>query len=274
VHTTADGYRLLGLGLFEQLKETGIVAARASLDREQVAEVSRTVMADLNSRDYSAAFLQLAKVLDWAGKFEEARGLLLKNLELFGPDGRTFAQLGRTLARNDRAGGAIRYLELALSAGNDQAWIHGLLGDLYRKQGLDQRAIDAYREELRLDPGNHAAHAHLGLLHVARGDRDSARRHLEEALRLEPGFQPAAANLVALLYDGGQHDEALARGEELLARRPEAHKTRYLVGMILLERGEVEAAARHFEEVLRTEPGFEPARAALDRVRRSSSGSR
>lgn len=262
VHTTADGYRLLGLALFEQLQRMGVVSAEASLGREKAAEVSRRVMAELDGNDYGDAFRQLAKVLDWAGKFEEARGLLLKNLELFGPDGRTFAQLGKTLARNDRAEGAVRYLELALSAGMEEAWIHGLLGDLYREQGLDRQAIDAYREELRLDPGNHVAHAQLGLLHVARGDRDAARRHLEEALRLEPGFPPAAANLVALLYDGGQLDEALARGEALLERHPGEYKTRYLVGMVLLERGEVDAAARHFEEVLRAEPGFEPARAA------------
>lgn len=269
VHATADGYRLLGLALFEQLREEGVVSAGASLSGEQVAEVSRRVMAELNSRDYGDAFLQLAKVLDWAGKFEEARSLLLKNLELFGPDGRTFAQLGRTLARNDRAEDAVSYLELALTAGTDEAWIHGLLGDLYREQGRDQQAIEAYLEELRLDPGNHVAHAHLGLLNISRGEADAARRHLEEALRLEPGFPPAAANLVALLYDGGQHDEALARGEELLGRHPGEYRTRYVVGMILLERGEADAAARHFEEVLRAEPGFEPARAALDRIGRA-----
>jgi len=263
VHTNVDGYRLLGLGLFDQLRRMGIVSGTEALGRDRIAVVSRQVMTTLNKRDYSDAFVQLAKVLDWAGKFEEAKNLLVKHLELFGPEGSVAAQLGGTLARQGASDEAIHQLTLAVSSGFRKAWVHGLLGDLYREQGDHRLAMEAYQDELRLDNRSHVSHTHLGLLFVAQADRESARAHFEEALQLNPEFVPAAVNLVALLFDEQRYSEALARGMEILEDHPDEYKVHYLVGTILLRQGDRDQAIEHLEAALRVVPGFEPARVAL-----------
>ena len=267
VHTNVDGYRLLGLGLFEQLSKQGVVSPDVALNTDQIATVTQQVSSSLSDQDHGDALYRLAKVLDWAGKFDEAENLYLKNLELFGPRGSVFAQLGETLASKDNTAEAIDYFLQALNAGYEKAWVYRWLGDLYSKQGKFPLAIKAYQDQLRLDGNDHVSHNHLGLLLVYQGDTELTRYHFNEALRLKPDFLPVNENLVALLFTEQQYNEALVKGRKIISNHPDKYKIHYVVGAILLQQGNRDQAIKHFTEALRIAPDFKEAQDGLKEAR-------
>jgi len=267
VHTNIDGYRLLGLALFEELRRQQVVSPGITLDTDQVTAVVRTVNSSLSNRDHGDALYRLARVLDWAGKFEEATNLYKKNLELYGPRGSVYAQLGETMASKGDTVGAISYFHQALKTGYEQAWVYRWLGDLYSEQSNIPLAIKAYQDQLRLDNSDHVSHNHLGLLLVYQGDYISARHHFNEALRLQPNFLPASENLVALMYTEQQYGEALVLGQEILKNHPDKYKIHYVVGAILLQQGNRDQAIKHFTEVLHIAPDFKEAQEGLSKAK-------
>jgi tetratricopeptide (TPR) repeat protein len=263
VHTTVDGYRLLGLGLFEQLRKQGIVSSKATLSTERISAVAQQVSSSLNAQDHSDALYQLAKVLDWAGKFDAAENLYLRNLELFGPRGDVYAQLGSTLASKDNTAEAINNFHLALNAGFEKAWVYQWLGDSYSKQGNFPLAIKAYQDQLKQDADDYVTHNQLGLLLVYQGDNELARYHFNEALRLKPDYPQAAENTAALLFTEQRYDEALVKGREILTNHPNKYKIHYVVGAVLLQQGDRDQAIKHFTEALQIAPDFVEAQEGL-----------
>ncbi len=73
--------------------------------------------------------------------------------------------------------------------------------DEWYNLGLDleevdpDKAPDAYRQAIRLDPKNADAHVNLGRLYQLRGDLKHAKRHYELALNARPDHQLACYNL-------------------------------------------------------------------------------
>ena len=67
-----------------------------------------------------------------------------------------------------------------------------------RMLGMDQVAREPLEKALALDPNSADAHANLGMVYLAAGERDRARAHLETALRLDPRSQTARLGLARL----------------------------------------------------------------------------
>jgi len=222
----------------------------------------------MNREDHRQSMFQLARVLDWAGKYDEARHVLTRSLEVFGPQGDIYAQLGMTVAKQGNHGEAIHYLEKAITLGHEEPWVYTWLANAYRLRGDFSLAMKAYEDKLQLDGNELEAHMLMGTLYALQKEIELARHHFAAALRLDPGNLPVRMNLVSALYSGGAFDDALREGQALLEHHPEAYQTHYVVGSILLNRGKSAAAIDHFSEALRVAPDFSPARAALNRARR------
>ncbi|MEO7085307.1 MAG: tetratricopeptide repeat protein [Gemmatimonadaceae bacterium] len=100
------------------------------------------------------------------------------------------------------------------------------LGQLFIVAGAPSRAVGVFREVLRQDPHNAAAHAGLGQAALALGNFRTARADLAEAARLEPGDTTIANSLAVadtvLSLDptavGIDGKARIARSRELLAR--------------------------------------------------------
>ncbi|MEM1231046.1 MAG: tetratricopeptide repeat protein, partial [Pseudomonadota bacterium] len=98
-----------------------------------------------------------------------------------------------------RAGSAIAALshdDLIVVSESDQ-----LDADAWYNMGLDleeiepERAPEAYRRAIAMDPDNADAHVNLGRLCQIKGDLRRAKRHYERALQTAPEHQLAAYNL-------------------------------------------------------------------------------
>ncbi|MDD5759232.1 MAG: tetratricopeptide repeat protein [Desulfobulbaceae bacterium] len=264
VHTNKDGYRLLGQALFDQLGKQGVLASGSVLTAEKIAAVSEQVSSSFNVEDNRISFIHLGMVLDWAGKFEEARKILLKSLKLFGPQPEVFELLGKILSREGNAVEAMNYFHQALDAGYETAALYASLGNIYLEVKGDYAAsLQAYQNSLRIKNDDPSVHVRLGYVYAYQGDFKSARSCYNEALRLQPDFFPAHVNLMALLYLEKRDEEALKKGYEILKDHPAEYKTHYMVGKIFLRQGNRGQAIQHFQAALRIEPQFKAAQDSL-----------
>jgi tetratricopeptide (TPR) repeat protein len=154
-------------------------------------------------------------------------------------------KLGAVSARRGDWDAAERHLAAALAGlgpGGAEGRRAGLAADrslAAHRQGRDAAAEQLANDALSLaaeagDPDALArAHGMLGMLAVARGDHDEARRHLEHSLTLaealpDPSARVAALNNLALAHRAtGELDQAVAHTRtalELCARQGDRHR--------------------------------------------------
>ena len=96
----------------------------------------------------------------------------------------------------------------ALSSGDAAAGVEA--GLMYRSLGHPQEALKAFEEALRTDPDLYQAHAELGVLYYERRDYERAGQAYKTALRLNP-YDARTLNNLAWMYaeQGIRLDEAL-----------------------------------------------------------------
>ena len=94
----------------------------------------------------------------------------------------------------------------------------------------------------------------IGLIHEAKGDRDSARKQYEEVLASEPRSGVAANNLAWIYAETGKADDAVKLGlvaQAELRGRPEAEDT---LGWAYYHKGLTGHAIGAFERALAKSP--------------------
>lgn len=119
--------------------------------------------------------------------------------------------------------------------------------DAWYNMGLDleelepERAPDAYRQAIELDPDNADANVNLGRLCQINGDLRTAKRHYERALQTAPEHQLAAYNL-GTVFDELDELERAAEYYRAAMDVPDAH---YNLARISELRGDELAARRY-----------------------------
>lgn len=133
--------------------------------------------------------------------------------------------------------------------------------------------IRAHEELAALFPDSLVPRVSLFNVHAARRDWPAAWRELDAALRLRP-------SLVTLRYAEGrvaaESGQQLDRGEAALRaylghspapNEPSLAGAHWRLGMIAAHRGDVAGARKSYETALSVDPKFEPAKAALARLK-------
>jgi len=266
VHASIEGYRILGLELFNELADLGIVSSDDTLSATQIETVTRRVTSSLTSVDHNKSLFQLAKVLDWAGKFDAARTLYLRHLEVFGPAGDVYAQLGMVSAKMKNDAEAIDYLQKAIDAGYRKPDVFVWLANTYRNQGDHSKAVQAYKDKLEVDGNKVEAYTFFGIQHALQGDNEPALEEFKKALQLDPDFLPARRNLVITLFALNEYERALARGKAILKTHPDEFRIHYVVGAILLQKGQANEAKKYFSQALELAPEFKEAQDGLKKA--------
>lgn len=82
------------------------------------------------------------------------------------------------------------------------------LGNVRYRRGAEDEAEALYRQALGVDPTQPEAHYNLGFLCFERGDADGAAVHFREALEQDPSFADAHFNLAMALEELGRSGEA------------------------------------------------------------------
>jgi tetratricopeptide (TPR) repeat protein len=213
VHPTIEGNRLLAVALIEEMIDSGIVRPTADWTTETIAEVAAAVEGDLDSVAHAQAMANLAQVLFWAGKTEEARRPAEDALASGVQDPRIVVTAARILGTAAAAEGdsvqAKQHFRTALNALPGSAETHFQVGLMHLNEparDLETAAAHLFLVSV-LWPDNDMAHETLGLAMAEQGHYAVAYSSLREARRLNPA--------------NADTERALGRLAELIG--PQAH---------------------------------------------------
>jgi lipopolysaccharide assembly protein B len=167
---------------------------------------------------------------------------------------------------------AIDELTRAAAVAGDALEIRLILGNLYREKGQVGRAIQEHQGLLQRPNLRKLEHANvllcLGLDYKAGGFVDRALEAFSEVLRLDPGNEYALANLEKLYEEQHQWREAYATRQKLAAAADDERKARHeeilafledALGRESLARMEYAEAARHFSSAIELDARNPPA---------------
>lgn len=162
----------------------------------------------LNPR-YVEAHVHRGLVLDRLGRWQEAAAAFAAARELEGPpvDGMTPAATAHFANR------------------------HAGLGDEYAEAGLLGRAIEQYREAVRLGPGFLDLRLRLGRLLLESGNPLGARDEFAEILKLRPDWIEPMIQLGMARYLGGDVAGARATWQECRRLRPDLDRVAAYIAM-------------------------------------------
>ena len=274
VHLTIVGYRLLGQKLLDQLVQQGIVTPTFPLSEEKIAQMTEEVYSKLNNKDQRIALTKLGRVLDWAGKFDEAYNLFSTSLKLFGPHPFTYSMLGKTAYRGGRDDLAIENLRKSVSMNPDVGWVQDLLGQLLKEKGETDEAIKHFLEAIRIDNNNYTAHEEVAMLLASQGDYEAAAHHFSETLRLKPDDDAIMLNFVVFLVKAERDNEAMEWVQKLLEKGSYPAQSHNIMGVLLAKQGRYSEAIEHFNEALKLKPDLQSAQENLAKTKAKQNAKR
>lgn len=235
VHPTIEGHRLLAAGIYDAMRSRGLVAT-AEPGPEDLAAVRVKVLAAVDGHKHATALRNLAKVLSWAGKTEDAA----------------------------------RAARLALAELGEDAECSFILGAGASESGQWDEAIEHYRDALRREPEYTKARNNLGIALARTGRLEEAVAAYERVLREAPDHRNARFNLANALSRLGRLDAAVAVYLEVLRSDPDDADAHFNLARAYERRGDHGPAAEHYKAVLLREPEDATVRRALAEVLRAS----
>jgi len=155
VHPTIDANRWLALALIDAMVDRGIVNPAASWGDEAIDRVRADVERQLDPRAHGIALMNLAKVLAWAGKHDDAYRLAKQAVELAPLDPEVRYQAGLTADLVGQVEESIDQYRRAIEIEPRAAQAHGNLGVALESTGQLLEAIDHYRRALELGDSEH-----------------------------------------------------------------------------------------------------------------------
>jgi tetratricopeptide (TPR) repeat protein len=147
-----------------------------------------------------------------------------------------------------------RSLDAGPLVGTGAMW--SMLG-VFRMRSFDERATDALRHDVRLNPNRPEAHLLLGESLRADGRTDEAFAEFAAAVLIQPDSVSAHLNIGQMLLDAGRYSDAIASLRWVVDTQPGLDMARHALANALLRSGRQEEAAKEFDafERLQAEVG-------------------
>jgi tetratricopeptide (TPR) repeat protein len=140
----------------------------------------------------------------------------------------------------------------------DSARMHQLLAEHLVTEGKIRKAIDQYREALRIDPRLPGVHFELGeaILEDSTSDQaqQQARQEFETALKINPGDAKSESRLGALANLHNEKEIALQHYSHATELDPEYSDAQIGLGAVLMSTGKAEEALEHLLQAIRVDP--------------------
>ena len=268
VHPTVDAHGLLARSIIEQLQRSGWLVGQA-VSTEMVDSVSRAVVSKIDLERQAIAFRNLAKVLHWAGKFEEAIPKAVDATRLLPDDLESYyvmADCLRQLGRNDEA--YLAYQQLFAKGEYGRAYLP--FGELLMELGRFDRAVEFLFMATLAPDLDHRVRAFydLGYSHLQVEEYELALEALTECDRLASGEPGTIALMGEACFALGQLDKAEARFLQVIELGGDLFYANRRLAEICLETERPEAAKVYAKECLRLSPEDKVARAWLMELER------
>jgi tetratricopeptide (TPR) repeat protein len=219
VHPTIAAHRLLAMAIVEAMIQKGIVTPNQSWSDGAIAIATERIEARINPEMQSRALTNLAQVLSWAGKQDEAGPLAVEAVRLRSEHGLSddsesmfYAAVHHAMTGSD--GQAIALLEKVVESepGNSEArWRLATL--LFDQMRYEQAEVQ-FREAVRLNPADAVSHQMLGILSLKFSRYQQALESFQRAQALIPNDESVRDNIAFTLkqLDRGQDTEVDRNG--------------------------------------------------------------
>jgi len=155
---------------------------------------------------------------------------------------------------------ALELLEQALALARQledrrlEAWVHNVLGNVYRALGRHDEAIAEYRRAVELDPTDAYPHNGLGNVYSDLGRHDEAIAEYRRAIELDPDLAMAHNNLGNVYRDLGRYDEAIAAYQGAVELDPTDAYPHNGLGNVYRDLGRHEEAIAEYRRALELDP--------------------
>ena len=162
--------------------------------------------------------------------------------------------------------GALGFLMEARKDAPDNADVQYEFAMVAHKLSLDDDAIEAFQQTLKLRKNDALAVYNLGFALMNRGRVDDARQQFAQYVQLRPDDSSGYCALGMALATLERADDARAQFQRSIALDPKQSESYYRLGLLDLDAGDYDAAALDLHKALERQPNDARALAALGRV--------
>ncbi|MBC8351130.1 MAG: tetratricopeptide repeat protein [Planctomycetes bacterium] len=267
VHPTIDVHRQLALWIIETLQREEIIGG-SSPSSAAISSVAERIDARIDRTEQGVALRNLAKVLHWAGKFDEAAPRAADALALLEDDLESQFLLAECLRLTRRNSEAMIEFEQLFDIEPNYHRGYIPFGVLLVEESHLTAAKIYLAMGIALYPNRDDAHQALGAAHLQMAEYELATQSLLEASLLNP-YEPDTLLLLARTrLATGEANEAVSLYKQAIRLGRNGADTNNELGEALLRAGRVKAALAHFLNALSIEPGHEGAQLNFDSVRK------
>lgn len=151
---------------------------------------------------FSTPHIHLARVYAAQGKNREAEAEFRSAIEINPMNTEAHKALGKFYLEAGRLREAEEQFQTTVEAAPDlEAW--SSLGMIYEREGASEKAENAWRQVLSLEPFDAKAHLSLGRIYLSKGQMADARKELQACLLMEPA-NPEALEALRKVSAGTQ----------------------------------------------------------------------
>ena len=229
VHPTIEANRQLGLWIIEELAARSVISQKP-IGQDEIDSVRQRVLDEIDPFEQAVALRNLAKVLHWAGKFEEALPRAREVLDVIPEDAESLLIMADCLRQTDQVEAALMQYEILLET--SPMYVRGYLpfGELL----FDVKKFDEARDVLTMatmtlpvdSPQQTRAQYFLALSYVMLNKDDKAIAMFEDISESYPD-DPEAMYFLAQAYSRkGDNDKAIALYRRVLQITPGDAQTR------------------------------------------------
>ncbi len=259
VHPTIEGYQRLAREVAKELIERKVVSVPPSWTADGFHRVAQRLVDQIDPRDHAVALRNVAKVLSWAGKVDEADRLALQAAEELPDDPEAQRMAGNAKLRLGRTAEAKPHFEAALRTGGEDARALCGLGEVYTRSGQHEAARDCFSRAVAVDPKHAPAQYNLGNSLRALGQLEEAEAAYRKAISLAPDQPDTHKNLGLVLFALGDIEGTVRHFETALALENHVPQRHADLGYVLIDAGQQRRAEAEFRAALAIEPSFVPA---------------
>ena len=225
VHPTIDTNRLIAQAIIKRMFDEGIARQHASWNDQAIDETARRVTARVSPEARAVALRNLAKVLNWAGKHNEAGPLAVQAIDLrarhgLSEDPEAFILSAGYMKSTGDIDTAIAFYRRGLVRMPDYAQAHQLLGATLVEQGRFEEALASFMEVIRINPDDGHAHHMVGAVLAELDCCDEAISYYQRANRLQPNDANIHFNIAFALAKLGKQKEAIRWYRRTLQLKP------------------------------------------------------
>jgi tetratricopeptide (TPR) repeat protein len=220
VHPTIEGHRRLALALIEEMARMRVVQPAAAWNDAAADKIKLSLEQRLDAKAHGTALCNVAKVMAWAGKYQEAYRMSLRAKALSPDDAAIQFEVGKNAGHLRLTDESIAHLESALRLNPRFVEARVVLASTFAARGDVARAINESRTAMQLRPDFPELRSNLGAFLSRAGQDGEAEVQFREAIRLAPEYAEAHANLASLLLRAGRLTEALQQFDATVRLKP------------------------------------------------------